>query len=68
MNSETGFSEAPVYYAQVIKNEKTGNCILAHIREVNNLSEERARLQQHIIAVQNESSNSWFNAYACLES
>lgn len=68
MNSETGFSEAPVYYAQVAKNEKTGNCILENIKEVNNLSEERVRLQQHIIAVQNESSNSWFNAYACLES
>lgn len=68
MNAQTGFSEAPVYYAEVAKNEETGNCILQDIREADNLSQERIRLQHHIIVVQNESSNSWFNAYACLES
>lgn len=68
MNPETGFSEAPLYYATVTKNEENGNCILENITEVNSLDEERQRLQYHILAVQNTASNSWFNSYACLES
>lgn len=68
MNPNTGFSEAPLYYATVTKNEKTGNCLLENITEVSGLEEERERLQYHILAVQDIPSNSWINSYACLES
>ncbi len=68
MNPVTGFSSAPIYYATVAKNKETGNCQLEDITEAENLDEERSRLQYHILAVQNVTSNSWFNAYACLES
>jgi branched-chain amino acid transport system substrate-binding protein len=68
MNPNTGYSEAPVYYAAVVKNEETGNCRLDNITKVQNLDEERQRLQYHITAIQNTSSNSWFNSYPCLES
>ena len=68
MNPVTGFSSAPIYYATVAKNKETGNCQLEDITEAENLDEERSRLQHHILAVQNVTSNSWFNAYACLES
>ncbi|KAF2082459.1 type 1 periplasmic-binding domain-containing protein [Flavobacterium sharifuzzamanii] len=68
MNPNTGFSEAPIYYATVTKNEETGNCILTDIIEVTNLEEERNRLHYHILALQNTTTNSWFNSYACLDS
>nr|WP_199000329.1 hypothetical protein [Flavobacterium sp. ASV13] len=68
MNPYTGYSEAPLYYATVTKNEETGNCLLENITEVSNLEEERKRLQYHILAAQDIDSNSWFNSYACLES
>ncbi|MBS7255792.1 ABC transporter substrate-binding protein [Flavobacterium branchiicola] len=68
MNPETGFSEAPLYYATVTKNEETGNCLLEDIAEVTHLDEERKRLRYHILEAQNIPSNSWFNSYACLES
>ncbi|TDW51785.1 amino acid/amide ABC transporter substrate-binding protein (HAAT family) [Flavobacterium sp. 270] len=69
MNAATGFSEAPLYYATVTKDEETGNCILENVTEVENLNEERKRLHEHILAVQQEPTyNSWFNSYACLES
>lgn len=68
MNSNTGFSEAPLYYATVTKNQETGNCLLDNIIEVTNLDEERERLNYHILAVQNTTTNSWFNSYACLDS
>lgn len=68
MNPNTGFSEAPVYYATVTKNEKTGNCHLENIVEVADLEEERERLQQNINAIKDTLTNSWLNAYACLES
>lgn len=68
INPETGFSEAPIYFATVAKNKETGNCILENSVEIKNLNEERNRLQYHIDAVQHTKSNSWFNAYACLES
>jgi|GEM_PF-478029 len=68
MNPKTGFSEAPLYYATVTKNEETGNCVLEDITEVSNLDQERERLQHHIIAIQDTMTNSWFNSYACLDS
>jgi len=68
MNPDTGFSEAPIYYAIVAKNEETENCILTNIAEVPNLEEERNRLYHHILALQNSTTNSWFNSYACLDS
>ncbi|ABQ07057.1 hypothetical protein [Flavobacterium johnsoniae] len=68
INPNTGFSEAPLYYATVAKNEENGNCILENITEITDLEEERIRLYQHILAVQNTPSNSWLNSYACLDS
>ncbi|PWK01230.1 branched-chain amino acid transport system substrate-binding protein [Flavobacterium araucananum] len=68
MNPNTGFAEAPVYYATVAKDEKTGTCCLEDITEVTNLNEERESLQQNIIAIRDTLSNTWLNAYACLES
>ena len=68
MNPNTGFAEAPVYYAAVTKNEETGNCHLEDITEVNNLNEERESLQLNINAIKDTLTNSWLNAYACLES
>lgn len=68
MNPNTGFSEAPVYYATVTKNEKTGNCHLENILEVTDFEEERENLQQNINAIKDTLTNSWLNAYACLES
>lgn len=68
MNPDTGFSEASIYYATVSKNDAIGNCLLTNLIPVENEGQERDRLQHHILAVQNESANSWFNAYACLES
>ncbi|MFB9075863.1 hypothetical protein ACFFWB_00350 [Flavobacterium procerum] len=67
-NPNTGFSEAPVYYATVTKNEENGNCILENITEVTDLDEERSRLYQHVLAIQNTPANSWLNSYACLDS
>ncbi|MFD1602884.1 ABC transporter substrate-binding protein [Flavobacterium artemisiae] len=68
MNPNTGFSEAPVYYATVTKNEETGNCRLDHVTEVVNLDSERESLQQSIEAIKDTVANSWLNAYACLDS
>lgn len=68
MNPQTGFSEAPLYYANVVENKSTGNCQLEDLTGVLNLSEERKRLQYHIDAVQEEVATIWFNSYACLES
>lgn len=68
MNPNTGFSEAPVYYATVTKNEETGNCHLDSIKEVGNLEQERESLQQNINAIKDTLTNSWLNAYACLDS
>lgn len=68
INPNTGSSEAIVYYATVVKNEATGNCILENITEVTDLEEERERLNYHILALQNTTNNSWFNSYACLDS
>ncbi|KAF2514952.1 type 1 periplasmic-binding domain-containing protein [Flavobacterium foetidum] len=67
-NPNTGFSEAPVYYATVTKNEENGNCILENVIEVTDLEEERSRLHQHVLAIQNTAINSWLNSYACLDS
>ena len=67
-NPETGFSKAPVYYATVAKNEQNGNCLLENITEIKELEEERSRLYQHILAIQNTPVNSWLNSYACLDS
>jgi len=68
MNPDTRSSEAPVYYATVTKNEETGNCQLENVVAAANIKEERERLHYHIAAIQNETINSWFNSYACLES
>lgn len=68
MNPHTRTSEAPIYYATVTKNEETGNCQLDHISIAENIEEERERLHYHVLALRNETTNSWFNSYPCLES
>jgi branched-chain amino acid transport system substrate-binding protein len=68
MNPETGFSEAPVYYATVTKNKETGNCYLTNITEARGLDIDRERLQHDIDFIRTTTANSWLNAYACLDS
>jgi branched-chain amino acid transport system substrate-binding protein len=68
MNPNAGFSEAPVYYASVTKNGETGNCRLDTLTEVVNLDQERESLQHNINAIKDTLTNSWLNAYACLDS
>lgn len=65
---DTHYSEAPVYYARVVKNEDTGNCRLSDVKEAGDLQEERKLLQRDITYIQNSTANSWLNAYACLDS
>lgn len=68
MNPENRYTEAPVYYAVVGKNENTGNCLLKNITTVLNTENEREELKKNIAFIQNNTTNSWHNAYACLES
>jgi branched-chain amino acid transport system substrate-binding protein len=68
MNPENRFTEAPVYYATVTKDEVTGNCILENVRMASATEEERESLKINIEAMQNVEANTWLNAYACLES
>lgn len=68
MNPENGFSEAPVYYATVSKDEITGNCLLKDVYAAAITEAERKKLKNNIKYVQSIEANTWFNAYACLES
>jgi len=68
INPVTQFSEAPVYYARVVKDDRNGNCRLSDIREAGDLEEERTYLQRDIDYIQGTTANSWLNAYACLDS
>lgn len=68
MNPETGFSEAPVYYATVVKNERNGNCALSSLTEAEGIEGDRERLKHDIDFIRNTTANSWLNAYACLDS
>jgi len=68
MNPENRFTDAPIFYATVVKNAQTGNCLLADITKIENLDEERNRIKNDIAFIQNTTANSWLNAYACLDS
>jgi len=68
MNPESGFSEAEVYYATVSKDEYTGNCLLKNIHESSVTGAERKGLQKNMEYIRTIETNTWFNAYACLES
>lgn len=68
MLEENGFSQAPLYYAKVVKNESNGNSCLTQLSQVSDLDLERNFLKQDIAYIQNTASNSWLNAYPCLES
>jgi branched-chain amino acid transport system substrate-binding protein len=68
MDAESGFTEAPVYYATAVKNFQTGNCSLKGVKKVISLETERKRLRNDIALLQNITVNSWLNAYACLDS
>jgi len=68
MNSENRFTEAPVYYATVSRDENTGNCLLTNVRNASVTEVERESLKINIKAMQNVEANTWLNAYACLES
>lgn len=58
---------APVYEAWIQKNEATGNCILAPIRESPYTEQQRKQLE-HDINNFTGTTTSWHNAYACLDS
>lgn len=68
MNPENRFTEAPVYYAQVSEDKKTGNCMLKNVSEATVTETERENLQHNIEYIQSTSANTWLNSYACLES
>lgn len=68
MNPDNRFTEAPVYYAVIAKDENTGNCLLKDVTNVLNIENEREGLNKDIAFIQNNNINSWLNAYACLES
>lgn len=68
MNPESGFSEADVYYATVSKDENTGNCLLKDIDKASVTGAEHEGLQKNMEYIRTIETNTWFNAYACLES
>ncbi len=68
MNPENGFTEAPVYYATVIKAKDTENCELKDVHLASVTESEREILKINIKNMQNIQVNTWLNAYACLES
>ncbi|WP_294247731.1 hypothetical protein [uncultured Chryseobacterium sp.] len=68
MDPESGFSEAEVYYATVSKDDNTGNCLLKDIHTASVTGTEREGLKKNIEHVRTIQANTWFNAYACLES
>ena len=68
MNPETRFTEAPIYYATVCKDEVSGNCKLKNLQESSETENERRNLELNIEYIRNNEANTWFNAYACLES
>jgi len=68
INPVTRFTEAPVYYATVTKDEATGSGCLTDVVVVEGLEADRAALDKNIMAMLDETANSWFNSYACLDS
>lgn len=68
MDPENRFTEAPVYYATVSKDEITGNCLLKDVEVAIGTESERESLKNNIKYIQSIEANSWLNAYACLES
>ncbi len=67
VNPETHFIDAPVYSATVVQNEGSGKCRLEHLQLVDYTEEERSFFYKD---VENLSpvTNSWLNAYACIDS
>ncbi|WEK70375.1 MAG: hypothetical protein P0Y62_02230 [Candidatus Chryseobacterium colombiense] len=68
MNPDNGFTEAPVYYATVIKAKDSENCELTDVHYAAVTESERESLKINIKDMQNTEANTWFNAYGCLES
>lgn len=68
MNPENRFTEAPVYYSTVSKDEMTGNCLLKDVHVAYATDSERESLKNNIKYLQSIEVNTWLNAYACLES
>ncbi|MGI9650007.1 hypothetical protein [Chryseobacterium sp. RLHN22] len=68
MNPDNRFTEAPVYYATVSKDEITGNCLLKDVEFAAVTEAEREHLGNNIKHIQGIEANTWLNAYACLES
>ena len=68
MNPENRFSEAPIYISKLTEDQNTGNCILSDLVEASETERERELLKNDISYIQSIEANTWFNAYACLES
>lgn len=68
MNPDNGFTEAPVYYATVIKAKDSENSELTGVHYASVTESEREKLKINIQDMQNKEANTWFNAYGCLES
>lgn len=66
MDNDLHQTYAPVYRSKVVRNTDDA-CCLSIVGEMNNIDEERKKLQADIIRLNGEGSY-WFNAYACLES
>ncbi len=68
MNRETHNFDAPMYLAEIFKNEETGFCSLKIEDRVNEvlISDNRDKLLQEIRGFVG-GATSWYNAYGCLE-
>lgn len=67
MNAETGYLEAPVYKAEVTEGAN-GNCRLIIHEQVTFLEEEKELMHKDAALYSDQTGNSWFNAYPCIDS
>ena len=67
MNPDTHYLESPVYQCEVTESEN-GFCKLVVVSEISSANEEREQLLKEIKTYGDQTTNSWHNAYPCLES
>jgi branched-chain amino acid transport system substrate-binding protein len=67
MNSESHFLEAPIYLCETVKDEN-GMCSLTVLHPIENTVEAFINFENETKEFASITSNSWFNAYPCLES
>ncbi|WP_341907943.1 ABC transporter substrate-binding protein [Fluviicola taffensis] len=67
MNPDSNYLESPIYQCEVIEGEN-GFCALNIVNEIASANDEREQLISEMKAYGDQTSNSWHNAYPCLES